>query len=675
MKTSNQHVAGLILVSLLILAGCRSTLPLAGLPTLNGESGFSPAARLLLTMQEGMPLPQPQFELFDPGVPSVIDYSQYGEMKGAGTSEYTFVIKDAEGLKNAVGAGIYPNEAGIFKDPNFRKLSEEGLLERSHWEYLKATDPQLVFYAWARAYEEKGVKTYFTGHVLEKAGHILPAIKAYYAALVHFPRSACWSADKKFVWYIAPAAIANIQRLTRDYPHLGVELKGASFSIKNGNDTNLANDIITVNPGHFIGLPLEQRKNLFKERLATLTAVETRGEGKVQLVKYQNGHWQLLLNGKPFFIRGVTYSPTEIGLGPRKDQHFNDRWMFMDKNGNGEIDGPYDAWVDNNNNGKQDANEPAVGDFRLMKEIGINAIRLYIPNKNSTGYAPNLVNKPLLRDLHEKYGIWVIAGDFLGAYTMGSGASWEKGTDYTDPEQRRIMKETVRAKVMDLKNEPFLLMWILGNENNMAGDYTGVNATRTNASAHPVKYAQFLQEVAQMIHELDPDHPVAVGNIETDLFEYYQQFAPAVDVLGINSYRGMHGFGNIWEDARSKFDRPVMITEYGCDAYSQEKGYDEEGQYQYHKGNFLDILFNQAGGPYSGNSIGGIIFEYLDEWWKDTRDDPEDIQQTKATFAFPFPDGFAHEEWLGIVSQGSGNNSPFERRLRKAYYYYKGLDR
>ena len=32
-----------------------------------------------------------------------------------------------------------------------------------------------------------------------------------------------------------------------------------------------------------------------------------------------------------------------------------------------------------------------------------------------------------------------------------------------------------------------------------------------------------------------------------------------------------------------------------------------------------------------------------------------------------------HEEWFGIVGQGSGRNSPFERNLRLAYWMYREM--
>ena len=165
------------------------------------------------------------------------------------------------------------------------------------------------------------------------------------------------------------------------------------------------------------------------------------------------------------------------------DENFFSRWMLTDKDKDGVIDAPYKSWVDENNNGRRDDSEKAPGDFYLLKDMGVNAIRLYPDNHPISQYDPTLVNKPLLRELYQRFGIRVMIGDFLGAYTLGSGASWEKGTDYTDPEQCRLMKSVVRAKVMDLKDEPFVLMWILGNENNLPAGYMGVNASRTNAAS------------------------------------------------------------------------------------------------------------------------------------------------------------------------------------------------
>ncbi len=624
---------------------------------------------VLEKIMEGYSLPEPQFDLPDEKLNKIVDYSAFGVFHDAGMVSYRYDVTDMKGLKGAVGVGLYPNTGGVLNDPLYVRLKGQAMLSVNHWESLKLEDPQRAFYIWAQAPEDKGTQAFFTGQVLENSGHILPAIKTYYAVLVHFPNGICWAADRSFVWYVAQAALENIHRLIRDYPQLDLKLTGASFSVENGYDPNLDDDVIKVDPGRLVHKTLKEKKGDFPD-LNTLGVIKTLGKGRVRLVQFSNRHWQMLVDGKPFFVHAISYNPTVTGIGPQSDRNFMGRWMFSDKNGNGRNDAAYDAWVDANRNEVQDAGEPAVGDFQLMKDIGINAIRLYLENNPVTQYDPSLVNKPLLRKMYEDYGIGVIAGDYLGAYTLGSGATWEAGTDYTDPAQREKMKAVVRAKVMDLKDEPFVLMWVLGNENNMEPGYMGHNATRTNAVEEPEAYARFLNEVAAMIHEIDGNHPVAVGNVELGLLEYYAAHAPELDIIGINSYRGTVGFGALWESARGKFDRPVLITEYGCDAYYQDKGEDEEGQQKYLEGKFRDIIFNQAGGPGVGNSIGGVIFEYLDEWWKDAFGHPEDAQQCDAQFPLEFPDGMSHEEWLGIVGQGDGKHSPFKRQLRAAYDYF-----
>ena len=650
----------------LLLAGCVTKVEKPS----PAPAREDPYTALMYEFMKGAPLPEPAFQLAQPGSPDPVDYTKYGIFKNLGTDDYQYRLTNAAGLMQAVGEGIFPNEDGVLRDPAYSRLLERGMLETRHWDALQMADPQAAFFIWAQSSEEPGVKAYFTAMALENANLIVPAIKAYHAVLVHNPRSACWSADGSFVWYVAPAALSNIKRLCNEYPGLGLWIEGADWSIQNERDTDLDNDIICVKPGTLVKkAPSERLQGL--PDLRTLPVAERRGTGKVQVVKYANGHWQLLVDRRPFVVRGVTYSPTEIGLSPHNHPYFGSTWQFTDKNGNGKADAPYDAWADKNGNGKQDADEPAVGDFQLLKDMGCNAIRMYLPTTKEATYDPTTVNKPLLRDMHDRYGIWLIAGDFLGAYTVGSGAPWLIGTDYNHPGQRALMKEVVRQKVLDLKDEPFLLMWLLGNENNMNADHSGVNATRTNAGSEPKAWAEFLNEVAEMIHELDPNHPVAIGNLGAGLAEYYNRHAPAIDIFGMNVYMGEGGFGNSWSDARTKFDRPVMITEYGCDAYADGKGPDEAAQAKYHEGCLRDLVLNQAGGELAGNSIGGIIFQYPDEWWK-ANDDPL-TQNINPQGNAPFPDGKTHEEWFGLAGQGSGRNSPFERNLRQAYEYYKSV--
>jgi len=180
-----------------------------------------------------------------------------------------------------------------------------------------------------------------------------------------------------------------------------------------------------------------------------------------------------------------------------------------------------------------------------------------------------------------------------------------------------------------------------------------------------------------LIKSLDPQQrPVALCNGDTLFLDICARQAPAIDIFGVNAYRGEEGFGSLWQDVNAEFDRPVLITEYGCPAYHKSWTRDsiEAAQAKYHKGNWMDIQHNLAGAG-TGNALGGIVFEWVDEWWKagpPPEFDPAK-HDTREQFGGPFLDGWSYEEWYGICSQGDGENSPFLRQLRPAYFEYKKL--
>ena len=65
-----------------------------------------------------------------------------------------------------------------------------------------------------------------------------------------------------------------------------------------------------------------------------------------------------------------------------------------------------------------------------------------------------------------------------------------------------------------------------------------------------------------------------------------KEFAPAIDIFGCNSYRGKAGFGGMWHDVSLTLGKPVMITEFGCDAYWQGRSFSEDKQLDYLTGNW-----------------------------------------------------------------------------------------
>jgi beta-glucuronidase len=342
--------------------------------------------------------------------------------------------------------------------------------------------------------------------------------------------------------------------------------------------------------------------------------------------------------------------------------------MICDDNRNGRIDAPYDSWVDKNRNNLQDADEPTVGDFQLLSEMGVNTIRIYHHSSVSpeikalypAGSEGDLMfnhapNKALLRDLFSRFGIRVAMGDELGAYAVASGVPWDPGTDYLDATQKANMRKSVEDMIREFKDEPYILCWVLGNENNY-------RFTHTNAYQHPKEYAQFVNEMAKLIHSLDPHHPVVLANGETELLSAYAAQTPDIDIFGVNSYRNP-GFGSLWQQVASAYGKPVLLTEFGIAIPKIVNGkIDEADQAARLRHDWCDIEAHVAGQSAPQNALGGFIYSWLDNWWQDG--DPN------ALYLEP---GHWNHETMGLASQGDGSFSPYLRQLRKSYFTIQAL--
>lgn len=594
--------------------------------------------------------PKPQFALYDPGTERIVNYEKYGVFENEGTFNFQYRIKDRKLLAAAVGEGITPNNQ-VFKDPVYKGLTITGVLAGDRWNFVGLTDTRLAFYKWASTTnEDPAVRQFYTALALENAGLVTQAIKAYYALMVHYPRATSytyWNTP----WYPGRSAILNIQYLTRKYPFLGMKLIAADIQVKNSFDIDAANDEFSVKPGRIVKCAAADL--LMKQDRSRLSGIKKEPvKGKVALVQYKSGDWQLLVNGKPFIVQAVAYAPTRIGESP--DEGTLGDWTRADQNANGLIDGPYEAWVDANANGMKDPGEKEIGDFKLMKDMGVNAIRVYDWQASS--------NKALFRELYNKYGIMVIMGDLMGTYAVGSGSSWYRGTNYAEPKHQENMKARVRKMITEYKDEPYILVWVLGNETNYG--------VANSAKRFPRPFYGFANEVAKMIKSMDSHHPVAICNGDTLYLDIFAELCPDVDILGMNSYRGWHGFG-LWDDVKRLAGKPVIITEYGAPSYLDGRPMEEaeSAQSEYHIGAWEDILYNSAGYG-SGNALGGVVFEWTDEWWKAY--EPR-LHDTHKQWPGPVKGGWFYEEWLGVTSQGSGTDSPFMRGLRKSYYAYKRM--
>lgn len=585
------------------------------------------------------------FVLADPGS-GLVDYQKYGTFSGMGTASYQYKVKDAAGLARALGEGLYPNTESVFKDPAYLKLKDQLNIPKDNFGLWEGdpNQPQVNFLRWAASQQDPASKLYFVGLSLRDAQMWVPALKAFYALLVQYPAATRKNSGDAGSWSVSLAQKSKdeIAYIVREHPELDLGFKDAEIDIDNigGADQK----VVRLNPGYFVRAE--------KKAPPSLTQVlQTRGTGKVKLVEYANKQWVMTVNDKPFFMKGICYGVTKIGQSPD----------LQNQVGFTDLDNPpgiFDSWVDKNKNNSQDADEPAIGDPALLKNMGCNTIRLYAGAKSK---------KSLARFCTES-GVKVIMGVAFGAYALDSGSTWEKGTDYTDPQQQAHILQVLKDMVIQYKDEPYILCWVLGNENNYGA------GTHTNADKYPATYCDLVERACKMVHELDPNHPVAACVGETSFLPKLAQFAPDLDMVGINSYRGSEGFGDMWDTSRKDFDRPVFLSEFGCPAFYNGKGEDEEDQAKYLAAAWRDIDYNRGGGYGAGNSVGGFVFEWCDEWWKaGAWKPPTQHDASKGQWPGPFPDGMGHEEWFGIISQGDGKHSPYMRQLRKAYWSLKQL--
>jgi hypothetical protein len=263
-------------------------------------------------------------------------------------------------------------------------------------------------------------------------------------------------------------------------------------------------------------------------------------------------------------------------------------------------------------------------DAALMKAAGINAVRTYEP----------ITDLAVLDSLHA-----------MGIYVLNATYAWGG-----DP------PSVVDARVRAVKDHPAILMWVLGNEWNYNGLYVG----KSHADALAA-----LNEAAARIRAIDDAHPIATVYGEIPSRETVAAM-PLIDVWGINAYRGL-GFGNLFDQVAANSDKPMFLAEYGADAYDATKpAVNLPAQAEATRALTEEILAHTPAAGGQGQCLGGTIFEWADEWWKDA-DGSASMQEPGgiAPGGGPHPDRTFNEEWWGLVD--------IDRKPRPAYDALKAL--
>jgi hypothetical protein len=282
---------------------------------------------------------------------------------------------------------------------------------------------------------------------------------------------------------------------------------------------------------------------------------------------------QVLLNDEPFFIKGICYHPVPIGSDIRSLERLSE-------------------------------------DLALMKEAGINTIRVYSP-----------IDEQGAVDQIHAAGIKLIVGfgyNQNGYYDILSG----RFADYIEK----------------YKNHPAILFWELGNEYNYHPEWFGGDLKN---------WYQAMNDAAAKIHAADPNHPVATAHGELP-DSLALVMCPEIDIWGMNVYR--------WDNPESIFsewsaisEKPMYLSEAGADSYmaaaakGYEQGINELAQADATRNILQDIFNNKT------ICSGVTLYAFSDEWWKAGNNQMQDPGGwAPGSGGVPY-DGTANEEFWGIV--------------------------
>jgi len=380
--------------------------------------------------------------------------------------------------------------------------------------------------------------------------------------------------------------------------------------------------------------------------ILSLGMVTAHAANKIEIKSTEGGGYLLYVDGEALLVKGVGYNPIPVGKGH-----------------------DYDFF--------SDPNKPWMVDGKLMKEAGINCVRIY-----SAGQDLEKV-KEFIEDMYENFGIYTLMSDWLGLWDYPRA-------NYSDQAFKNGTKGRILNLVTTLKDEPGLLMWILGNENNYTfsgkiGFWTSseiekIEDQRQKQTRKAEIYYSFINDLTTEIKKIDSLHPVTLGNGEDSFLTVASEICQNIDALSIIIYRGKR-FGNLFNNIKNSFDKPILLSEFGCDSYDAYKdSEDQEIQSEFILSQWEDLYSNTVfSGKADGNALGGVVFEWNDEWWKynESYEEGWPIHNTEASWSHGayFYDIRAkdnrnmNEEWFGLISLSEEIVDGLNKRLPKKSYY------
>jgi hypothetical protein len=260
---------------------------------------------------------------------------------------------------------------------------------------------------------------------------------------------------------------------------------------------------------------------------------------------------RILVDGKPFFFKGINYKPTPIGYDWKFDL-FNDRRIIE-------------------------------RDIENLKYLGVNSVRIHRLEFS------NLTEKIYLLDKLYENGIYAVLCRV-----------YDRTLNYSDSSVRKNVLNEWGQFVSAFKDHPAVVMWMFGNEMN--------NPSKWNVPA----VFSLLGEITNLTHEIegiDNWHPVSTPLLDGSIVQTIKIYDNNVDVWSYQVYRGSSFFSIIGQAADAT-KKPLLITEYGVDSYDSIKMREDQDLHA----NFVSKLYLEISNNAKINKLsGGFIFKYSDD--------------------------------------------------------------
>ncbi|MEZ5278804.1 MAG: hypothetical protein R3F07_20655 [Opitutaceae bacterium] len=307
----------------------------------------------------------------------------------------------------------------------------------------------------------------------------------------------------------------------------------------------------------------------------------------------------LLVEGEPYQVRGVCYQPTPIGENPSQAFPYGDYFT---------------------------ANYAAVyeRDLANLRAMGANTIRVYSwsPDADHSDFLDKCWNDGVdpIRVLVNR---WI-----------------NPGTDWSNSSAVSAITVDYLAIDSRLADHPAVLGLVLGNE-----------ANNNNGNGAKATFWQAMNTIAGAVKAQTPSRKVSLAITDAiDQVSARDAGLTWIDFWCIQVYRGTT-FGTFFDQYAAVSEKPLIITEFGIDAYDAKAGapYPDNGAFV---GEAVAKLWRELEDR-STIAAGGCVFEYGDEWWKGGNPFSHD---TGGFNLGGLPDGVANEEWWGIfaISQTAG---------------------